>query len=388
MWVYTPPMRLALLPLSLIAAALATPAQSQWQILPSPTTANLRGIHNVGNGVAWASGSDGAVLSTTNDGKTWQLCATPPNAEKLDFRGIQAFDASTAIVMSSGKGDLSRLYKTTDACRTWTLLFTNPDPDGFWDALIMESPHNGWLLGDPVDGSFVIAQSYDSATRFDLPRPVNFRDFSTYLHLEAAGRGAFAASNSSLAMRPFSQPVNPCTYPRMWFGTSGPGGAKVFRLQRVLPQCSDYSMDTWMSADVPLSGATASSGVFSLAPKDDDVVIAVGGDYTIPNDPMQTAALTTDGGKTWLPAQTPPHGYRSSVAYSPATKTWVTVGPNGTDMSTDDGRNWRALHPTPTEPPDADKNWNALSLPFVVGPHGRIGKLRPSAFNQAGAAKQ
>jgi hypothetical protein len=43
----------------------------------------------------------------------------------------------------------------------------------------------------------------------------------------------------------------------------------------------------------------------------------------------------------------PPHGYRSAVAYSPATKTWITVGPNGTDISTDDGRNWRALTPTP-----------------------------------------
>jgi hypothetical protein len=29
---------------------------------------------------------------------------------------------------------------------------------------------------------------------------------------------------------------------------------------------------------------------------------------------------------------------------------------------------------------DADKNWNALSLPFVVGPHGRIGKLNAKAL--------
>ena len=37
--------------------------------------------------------------------------------------------------MSSGKGDLSRLYKTTDACKTWKLVFTNPDREGFWDAV-------------------------------------------------------------------------------------------------------------------------------------------------------------------------------------------------------------------------------------------------------------
>ena len=84
------------------------------------------------------------------------------------------------------------------------------------------------------------------------------------------------------------------------------------------------------------------------------------------------------------PPQTPPHGYRSAVAYDPTTKTWITVGPNGTDISTDDGKNWRALHPDPAlhEAPDADRNWNALSLPFVVGPHGRIGKLDEAALKR------
>jgi hypothetical protein len=56
------------------------------------------------------------------------------------------------------------------------------------------------------------------------------------------------------------------------------------------------------------------------------------------------------------------------------------VGPNGTDISTDDGRDWRALHPAGDDAADADRRWNALSLPFVVGPKGRIGKLRPEAL--------
>jgi hypothetical protein len=32
--------------------------------------------------------------------------------------------------------------------------------------------------------------------------------------------------------------------------------------------------------------------------------------------------------------------------------------------------------PASTDAPDADKNWSALSLPFAIGPKGRIGKLR------------
>jgi len=75
-----------------------------------------------------------------------------------------------------------------------------------------------------------------------------------------------------------------------------------------------------------------------------------------------------------------PGGYRSAVAYDAPTNTWITVGPNGTDISTDDGRNWRPLHPTGNEAPDADQHWNALSLPYAVGPHGRIGILNPNAL--------
>jgi len=91
-------------------------AHAQWEMENSGTTADLRGIDNVGGGVAWASGTNGTVLRTEDGGYLWQACTIPPGAEHLDFRGVQAFDANTAIVMSSGKGDFfckrSRRYPT------------------------------------------------------------------------------------------------------------------------------------------------------------------------------------------------------------------------------------------------------------------------------------
>jgi hypothetical protein len=116
----------------------------------------------------------------------------------------------------------------------------------------------------------------------------------------------------------------------------------------------------------------------------------VGGDYSKPDQPAQTNLIVQKNGfhipftsyfETPIVSQTPPHGYRSAVAYNTPTKTWITVGPNGTDISTDDGRNWHPLKPSPTDTPDADRNWNALSLPFIVGPHGRIGLLNPTALS-------
>ncbi len=142
-----------------LLALLTTAAHAQWQLQDAHTTADLRGIDNVGHGVAWASGTDGTILRTEDAGFVWQLCAKPPNGEHLDFRAIQAFDNNTAIIMSIGKGDLSRLYKTTDGCQSWTILFTNPDKDGFWDAMrFRANPQTdgplGDLIGDPVRGRF------------------------------------------------------------------------------------------------------------------------------------------------------------------------------------------------------------------------------------------
>ncbi|HKO13395.1 MAG TPA: hypothetical protein VJV22_15580, partial [Acidobacteriaceae bacterium] len=85
-----------------------------------------------------------------------------------------------------------------------------------------------------------------------------------------------------------------------------------------------------------------------------------------PNEPAGTAAWSADGGRSWRAAVKPPHGYRSAVAWDAEAKAWIAVGTNGSDISYDDGKTWERLD---------DGNWNALSLPWVVGPHGRIAKL-------------
>ena len=356
-------MRLTLLALALLPITLA---HSQWQLQDAHTTADLRGIDSLGKGVAWASGTNGTVLRTEDAGFVWQLCAIPPNADHLDFRAIQAFDNNTALVMSSGKGDLSRLYKTTDGCQTWTLLFTNPDKDGFWDALLLNRyESDGWLLGDPVNGHFTLWTTANKGVDWTRDRDRGLAALSD--------EGAFAASNSSLA-------IDDHLITR--FGT---GGAKQARLFSKNSPAGGYE-----PIPVPVAAGSPRAGVFSIAFRTfltKYVIgaahfIAVGGDYTRPSEQRGTAAYSVDDGHTWLAAATPPHGYRSAVAYDPPHNTWITVGPNGTDISTDDGRNWRPLKPNPAagDPPDADQHWNALSLPFVVGTHGRIATLRPDAL--------
>ena len=361
-----------------LTAIVTTYAHAQWQMQDAHTTADLRGIHNLGRGVAWASGSEGTILRTEDAGFVWQLCAKPPNADHLDFRAIQAFDNNTAIIMSSGKGDLSRLYKTTDGCQTWTLLFTNPDADGFFDALKFRNTQTGWLLGDPVDGRFVVMGTIDGGLHWTRS------ETNTLAAPDQAG--VFAASNSSMII-----PNIPS------FVTGGPNGASIYEGDTVCTSVTAKTTRTACISDftkfdrtpLPLNADSAAAGAFSLAQRHDNIFVVVGGDYTKPAERKGTAAYFDDYLGTWFAAKTFPGGYRSAVAYDTATKTWITVGPNGTDISTDDGRNWRALTPDPkfNDPPDAGQHWNALSLPFVVGPHGRIGKLNEPALKAALATK-
>ena len=396
--------------LVLVLLAARGAAQAQWEIQNSGTTADLRGIDNVGGGVAWASGTNGTVLRTEDGGYLWQTCAIPPGAEHLDFRGIQAFDANTAIVMSSGKGDLSRLYKTTDGCQTWKLVFTNPDKDGFWDAVkFAQVPAMGrkparWrgaVLGDPVYGRISEFESLDDGDNWERITGDEARTPSA-----RPNEAVFAASNTSLLIDMDGSEL---------FVTGGKAGARSVVLSEYVKHDPFVSWK-YVGGNIPLArGETA--GAFSVAiPPDSQyaelkspdgtsslhvalantdpknkwrllylpkgALVAVGGDYREPESLRGTAALSFDSGLHWTASTTPPHGYRSAVAYDAASKTWITVGPNGTDISTDDGKNWRALRPDAAmhEAPDADRNWNALSLPFVVGPHGRIGKLKPKAL--------
>lgn len=346
------------------AAALAAQTLNQtsgpWVLEKSGTTAGLRGIHAVGGGVAWASGTDGTVLRTEDGGYEWQSCAMPPGAEKLDFRGIWAWDDDTAIVMSSGPGDQSRLYRTTDGCSSWKLVLTNPDKNGFFDAIAFDSGGRGLLLGDPVNGSFVLMASFDQGKSWT-------RLHSPGLEAGTVRIGAFAASNTALVLKG-GIPV---------FGTSGPGGPWLYSGEETCtmgiaqddPAACLTQFLRFGKQKLPMAGDSSNSGIFSLALSAQGAMLAVGGDYSRPDVSAGTAASIPvwEGlPPAWVPATQPPHGYRSAVAWSPDGNAWIAAGPNGSDISDDDGKRWQPLD---------NGEWNALSLPWVVGPHGRIAKL-------------
>lgn len=349
------------------------------------TTASLRGIDSVDGTVAWASGTEGTVLKTTDGGAHWQKCAVPDgdkDGATLDFRGVQAFDAITAIVMASGPGEKSRLYKTSDGCASWILLFTNPDASGFWDGLQFipaigrDKGRMGRLIGDPVNGKFADFMTYDYGKTWGV-------DTQRYPEVASAkfGESLFAASNSAMIL-----------IRKTPFFVTG-GSASRSRTLELHMKHDPSILFNFVGGNIPGKHGD-SSGAFSVAARlgpdaadaadaakfieratrVGDMFIAVGGDYTKPNESADTAAWSSDGGKHWAASTIPPHGYRSTVQWSEPLKLWITAGTNGSDISRDDGRIWQPLD---------NGNWNALSLPFVVGPKGRIARINPEALPPA-----
>jgi photosystem II stability/assembly factor-like uncharacterized protein len=334
---------------SLVVSLIAHPSLAQWVTQDSGTRARLRGLSVVSHDIAWASGSDGTCLRTTDGGKTW-LARSVPGASSLDFRDVHAIDADSAYLLSIGEGEKSRIYKTIDRGTTWVLQYTDRGPKGFLDAIAFWDAEHGCALGDPVDGRFVIVTTDNGGMSWKrLPDEA--------MPPARAGEGAFAASGTCLVVQGHSS---------AWFATGVARVARVFH--------SSDRGQTWTVHETPIQAGTPSSGVFSLAFWDANHGVAVGGDYKKPDESGGYVARTSDGGRTWLPAKgSQPAGYRSGVAVVPGTfgPNLVTVGPTGTDLSEDGGENWRRLGTT---------GFDAVSFAgpdvgWAVGEDGRIARF-------------
>jgi photosystem II stability/assembly factor-like uncharacterized protein len=293
----------------------------------SGVTDRLRGISAVSDRVAWASGANGTVLRTDDGGATWRRL-TIPDSGQLDFRDIDAIDTRTAFVLSIGPGEASRIYRTTDAGAMWELQFTNRDPKAFFDAMAFWDSNRGVAFSDSVDGRFVILTTENGGRTWTrVPQDA--------LPPALENEGAFAASGTNVAV--FGRD-------HVWIGTGAAARSRVLR--------SADGGRTWAVADTPLA-AGPSSGIFSIAFRDEQHGIVVGGDYRKETGAVDNVAVTDDGGATWRGpgsrgagelGSSGLSGFRSVVAPVPGEAgSWIAVGPSGADVSRDDGRTWTPL---------------------------------------------
>jgi hypothetical protein len=281
-------------------------------VLTSGTKTSIRGLSVVNDNVVWVSGSRGTVGKTTNGGKTWKWI-TVKGFDTIEFRDIEAFDITTAIIM--GVGEPAYILKTIDGGDTWKVVYENKDKGMFLDAMEFWNEQSGIVVGDPINGKFFIARTFDGGSSWqDIP--FNNRPSAD------SGEACFAASGTNIRGLDRDEAVF----------VSGGTRSRLFSKKDPVTLPIIQGKET--------TGANSIAVWDHLKLKGGKKMIVVGGDFNNDSSDVKNCFYSNDGGKTWKEPFTPPHGYRSCVEYYTQSDIF-SCGLTGVDYSYDGGKSWK-----------------------------------------------
>ncbi|MBR9854457.1 MAG: oxidoreductase [Algicola sp.] len=213
------------------------------------------------------------------------------------------------------------LYKTGDQGKM-ELVYTEEGEGVFYDSLAFWNDLEGIAVGDTVDGCLSVIITRDGGNSWaklpcsDLPEGIE-------------GEGAFAASNSNIAIKG----------DKTWIGTTE--GRIYF---------SGDKGQTWELQQTPIISDEPTQGIYSMDFFNENIGYAIGGDYTQPESNKANKVKTVDGGKTWqIMADGEEPGYKSCVQFVPNSdgESLVAVGFTGISYSSDGGASWQQLSEDP-----------------------------------------
>jgi len=274
---------------------------------------SIRAIEIMGNSLAFAAnrGTFGTVELGTGKVRA--------NIEKYqtkipEFRAIA--HTSTDFFMLSVETP-ALLYKTGENGRM-ELVYTEEGEGVFYDAMTFWNDEDGIAVGDTVEGCLSVIITDDGGSSW-------FKLACSQLPTGINSEGAFAASNTNIVT----------VGNEVWIATTS---------GRIL-HSSDKGKQ-WDAYQTPLRSAEPTEGIYSIDFYDNLLGVAIGGDYTNPDNANANKAITNDGGKTWqLIADGIAPGYRSCIQFVPGTKGngLVAVGFTGISYSADMGLSWKEL---------------------------------------------
>lgn len=323
---------------------------AKWEKQAVASTSACRSLSAVNEMVVWVGCSAGQVFRTTDGGKTWSADSVR-GAARLDFRGIKAFDANTAVITSAGAAEQgqARIYRTTDGGKSWTLAWTDSTKGIFLDGVAFWDSRHGFTFSDPVDGRLVILTTDDGGANWTRVPPVNIPPV-------LRGEAAFAASNTQLTVQGSSN---------AWIATGGGAEARVFR--------STDRGRTWSVSSTGMPGGPT-AGLFGIAFADAMHGLAVGGDYNIARGVTDFALRTIDGGVSWRATGiSRPDGVTQGLVLVPGATPpiFVATGAHGTAFTRDFGATWVGGDTLTS----FAVGFVSRNVGWVAGPRGRVAKF-------------
>jgi photosystem II stability/assembly factor-like uncharacterized protein len=308
------------------------------EVIQQGNPTSIRGLSVVSDKIAWISGSKGYTALTTDGGKSWNWQQVR-GYEKSDFRDIEAFSDKEAVIMSSGTPAL--IMKTIDGGINWKVNYSNTDTAYFLDAMDFNTPKHGFIMGDPINGKFLVMETKDGGD-----------NWTTYSGPGALkNQAAFAASGTCVVANGLFAIV-----------TGGISADLIIR---------NPKDNQWQDTPVPIKHGQSAQGAFSVAVGKKQLIV-VGGDYQKDKTQDSTASYSTDKGLTWRLSDTFPSGYQSCVEYI-SHDMFISTGTPGTNITTNGGKDWAKID---------DSSYNVCSrakrgnLILLAGDNGKIGILK------------
>ncbi len=309
----------------------------------SGTAERLIAVSAVNGKVAWASGTHGTFVHTTDGGATWKV-GQVAGAESLEFRDVQAVTGKTAYLLSVGPGKQTRIYRTDDAGASWMIKFTNIDSAVHWKCFSFWNAERGVAISDAVAGGFLTMNTLDGGWTWNRVPPLSLPAALSDERVSAQSGTCVVAGRGG----------------RAWFATTK---------SRVL-RSTNYGV-SWKRAFVPITKGD-STGIVSVAFRDKVHGMALGELASSPSDTL--LAFTDDGGASWTTrALQPLMTAAMAGAFVPelAGPTLLVVGPQGSSYSRDGGKQWERIDTVP---------YHGIAFPnrgagWAVGAEGRITKF-------------
>ena len=323
------------------ASLFAGPALAGMVMPASVADSELRGLSPTGGKSYWASGSKGWLIRGKGERQDAMRIV---GAEGLDFRGLHAFDDDHLLAMSAGPGPASQLWRTKDGGKTWKRIFTNRDPEGFWDSIAFVDGKRGFILGDPTQGRFTVLYTADGGETWTRLKPEGVPP-------AAPDEGAFAASNGCVAIGKRGQVA---------FCTGGAGKARVY--------LSRGGGGVFVALDTPILADAGSKGAFATTFDKGGALWVCGGDYKNPTASGVNLARLDPSRVTFDPVDAPP-GYLSSVSIDGSTV--MATGLAGTIVSRRGGA-FERISPAPMNTVRLTSEKSGV----LCGPKGSIGIWR------------
>ncbi|HPG11013.1 MAG TPA: oxidoreductase [Chitinophagaceae bacterium] len=336
-------MKFSVLTLALFSSTILAAQKPSVELLTSDTKTSIRGLSVVNDNVVWVSGSAGMVGRSTNGGKNWKWVQVK-GFEKTEFRDIEAFNASTAVIM--GIAEPAYILRTTDGGDSWEVVYENKTKGMFLDAMEFWNEKAGIIIGDPIDGRFFITRTFDGGRSWqDIPfdkRPV-----------ADSGEACFAASGTNIRALDRDEAV---------FITGGLK-SRLYKRDEIIP--------------LPIVQGKQTTGANSISVWDSNKrnggkkMIVVGGDFLADSISEKNCFISHNGGKTWFEPKEPPHGYRSCVEYV-SEKDIFTCGLSGVDYSANGGKTFTWISKTGFHVCRIAKQGSAI---YLAGNNGKVAKI-------------